>query len=153
MKKKLKIWRFWEIKWKHLFFWKHMLFSTQSELLRVDLRKKVNDRRLINVHVNERKNCNVRPNSQGRPEANRLRNWYTSIFDQIVDVKEHHMSANEFQKILMKFPQIFNHIKPCAKIYEAFFSLFKRTGRFSKEFERTRLKSYTNLSLKHLIAL
>lgn len=54
-------------------------------------------------------------NPKGRPEESRLRNWYTGTFDQIVDAKEHHMGADGFQKILMEFPQAFNHIKPLCK--------------------------------------
>ena len=56
-------------------------------------------------------------NPKGRPTDSRLKKWYTGTFDEIADAKEHDMGVGGFEKILMEFPQAFDHVKPlCKKI-------------------------------------
>ena len=64
-----------------------------------------------------RRGWNLCGNPKGRPTDSRLKRWYLGTFDEIADAKEHHMGVSGFEKILMEFPQAFDHVKPlCKKI-------------------------------------
>ena len=71
-------------------------------------------------------------NPKGRPTESRLNKWYKGTFDEIVDAKEYHMGVVGFQKILMEFPQAFDHVKSlCEKIRGILFPLLEDGALFT----------------------
>lgn len=50
-----------------------------------------------------------------RPKRNILTIWYTGSFDDIADAKKGYMHEDDFEKILMEFPRVFDHVKPLCK--------------------------------------
>jgi len=61
-----------------------------------------------------------------RPKRNILTKWYTGSFDDIADAKKGYMHVDDFEKILIEFPQAFNLVKPlCRKIRGILFPLLE----------------------------
>ncbi|KAL8689489.1 MAG: hypothetical protein Q9218_004850 [Villophora microphyllina] len=50
-----------------------------------------------------------------RPKRNILTKWYTGSFDDIADANKGYMHEDDFEKILMEFPQAFDCVKPACK--------------------------------------
>ena len=50
-----------------------------------------------------------------RPKRNILRKWYTGDFDDIADEKQGYMRIDQFDKILVEFPTVFDRVKPLCK--------------------------------------
>ena len=67
-----------------------------------------------------------------RPKRNILKKWYTGSFDDIADAKKGYMHVDDFEKILMEFPQAFGHVKPlCRKIRGILFPLLEDGALFT----------------------
>lgn len=67
-----------------------------------------------------------------RPKRNILKKWYIGSFDDITDAKKGYIHVDDFEKILMEFPQAFNHIKPlCRKIRGILFPLLEDGALFT----------------------
>ncbi|KAL9596264.1 MAG: hypothetical protein Q9179_004676 [Wetmoreana sp. 5 TL-2023] len=61
-----------------------------------------------------------------RPKRNILTKWYTASFVDIADAKKGYIHVDDFEKLLIEFPQAFNLVKPlCKKIRSILFPLLE----------------------------